>query len=72
MPKEYEAIKKEYLDKGKSKETAERIAAATYNKKIRKHKADSRPVGNKAAQASGAAVESFADAVAALFERKDI
>jgi len=35
MPKEYEAMKEEYLKKGKSEKDAERIAAATYNSKVR-------------------------------------
>lgn len=60
MPKEYQDIKKSYMDKGKSKEEAESIAAATYDKHIRKHKKDKRPIGNKAQQEAGsAASESF-------------
>lgn len=57
MPKEYTDIKKSYEKKGKSKEEAESIAAATYNKYIAPKKKDSRPVGNKAQQRAGTAVE---------------
>ena len=37
MPKEYLAIEREQLKKGKSKKVARRIAAATYNKRHPRH-----------------------------------
>lgn len=40
MPKQYEDIKASELSRGASKETAERIAAATYNK----HRGNKPPV----------------------------
>ena len=77
MPEEYEKIKKSYQDKGKSKEEAEAIAAATYNKYIApKKKGDKRPVGNKAQQKAGSAVsedndEAFLDSIVEFLEESD-